>query len=181
MTTNAQDAAAVLTELRSWAKRQTLRYEWIAALDFAIDALNPSFRTEADRNAEADVLAAMRRYNSNPQQTIALDLAIRALRAGGEAVAYTPGHCENHKKPGGCPLSNLDCRYPKCDRQPVAAPSAAQPERAVDDAMVERALAAFNVKAAGVNMHQHRDPNGKSVFHEMMRAALTAALNPEAV
>ena len=30
---------------------------------------------------------------------------------------YTTGHCENHKKPGGCPLHNLQCGYPQCDRR----------------------------------------------------------------
>ena len=30
---------------------------------------------------------------------------------------YTTGHCENHKKLGGCPLHNLQCGYPQCDRR----------------------------------------------------------------
>ncbi len=34
-----------------------------------------------------------------------------------EAPTYTTGHCENHKKPGGCPLHNLQCGYPRCDRR----------------------------------------------------------------
>lgn len=34
-----------------------------------------------------------------------------------DAPKYTTGHCENHKKPGGCPLHNLQCGYPKCDRK----------------------------------------------------------------
>jgi|GEM_PF-3156032 len=38
---------------------------------------------------------------------------------GGSADApkYTTGHCENHKKPGGCPMHNLQCGYPQCDRR----------------------------------------------------------------
>jgi hypothetical protein len=36
---------------------------------------------------------------------------------------YAPrmGRCENHKKPGGCPLHNLYCGYPKCDEYPSEA------------------------------------------------------------
>ena len=41
-------------------------------------------------------------------------------KGGSEARAYTTGHCENHKKPGGCPLHNLQCGYPQCDRQPAS-------------------------------------------------------------
>lgn len=40
---------------------------------------------------------------------------VRQMQAG-NAPAYTTGHCENHKKPGGCPLHNLQCGYPQCDR-----------------------------------------------------------------
>lgn len=41
-------------------------------------------------------------------------------KGGSEARAYTTGHCENHKKPGGCPLHNLQCGYPQCDRKPAS-------------------------------------------------------------
>ncbi len=34
-----------------------------------------------------------------------------------DAPKYTTGHCENHNKPGGCQLHNLQCGYPKCDRK----------------------------------------------------------------
>lgn len=50
-------------------------------------------------------------------------LASRDDRAS-EARGYTTGHCENHKKPGGCPMHNLQCGYPDCDRRPATA----QPE-----------------------------------------------------
>lgn len=33
----------------------------------------------------------------------------------------TTGHCANRKKPGGCPLHNLFCGYPKCDEGPAIA------------------------------------------------------------
>lgn len=47
-------------------------------------------------------------------------LADASPKGGSEARAYTTGHCENHKKPGGCPLHNLQCGYPQCDRQPAS-------------------------------------------------------------
>jgi hypothetical protein len=39
--------------------------------------------------------------------------------AGSKAMtnAFTTGHCEEKKKPGGCQLHNLHCRYPDCDRK----------------------------------------------------------------
>ena len=52
--------------------------------------------------------------------------AIAALRAAlaqqVEPVAYTTGHCENHKQKGGCQLHNLQCGWPDCDRKPTTAP-----------------------------------------------------------
>jgi hypothetical protein len=34
-----------------------------------------------------------------------------------EPVAYTTGHCIEKAKPGGCPLHNLHCNFPACDRK----------------------------------------------------------------
>jgi hypothetical protein len=34
-----------------------------------------------------------------------------------QAVAYTTGHCIEKAKPGGCPLHNLHCKFPACDRK----------------------------------------------------------------
>ena len=42
-------------------------------------------------------------------------------------VAYTTGHCENHKQKGGCQLHNLQCGWPDCDRKPITSPP--QPEQ----------------------------------------------------
>lgn len=47
-----------------------------------------------------------------------------AIRAAEELLmkskpAYTSGHCENLKSPGGCQAHNLHCGYPKCDRRPA--------------------------------------------------------------
>lgn len=38
-------------------------------------------------------------------------------KGGSDAPTYTTGHCENRKKPSGCPLHNLQCGYPQCDRR----------------------------------------------------------------
>lgn len=35
--------------------------------------------------------------------------------------AWTYGHCEHKRAPGGCQLHNLQCAYPDCDRRPAAA------------------------------------------------------------
>ncbi len=40
-----------------------------------------------------------------------------SLKGDSDAPKYTTGHCENHKKPGGCPMHNLQCGYPQCDRR----------------------------------------------------------------
>lgn len=44
-----------------------------------------------------------------------------------EPVAYTTGHCENHKQKGGCQLHNLQCGWPDCDRKPITAPPQRKP------------------------------------------------------
>lgn len=33
--------------------------------------------------------------------------------------AYTTGHCQHKKEPGGCPVPNVHCGYPNCDRKPT--------------------------------------------------------------
>jgi hypothetical protein len=100
--------------------------------------------TTPDRNAAADVLAAMWRYNSNPQQSAALDLAIRLLRAGGEPVAWmveaeTAGavSAEMTEATADLVIANVTREYGnaygKITKRPLYAapsPAAAQPERA---------------------------------------------------
>ena len=44
-----------------------------------------------------------------------------------EPVAYTTGHCENHKQKGGCQLHNLQCGWPDCDRKPITTPPQRKP------------------------------------------------------
>lgn len=34
----------------------------------------------------------------------------------GSSNSQAGGLCENRKKPGGCPMHNLQCGYPACDR-----------------------------------------------------------------
>jgi hypothetical protein len=34
---------------------------------------------------------------------------------------FTTGHCPHKKAPGGCPLHNLQCGYPDCDRAALTA------------------------------------------------------------
>lgn len=49
---------------------------------------------------------------------------------------YTYGHCDEHKRAGGCQRHNLQCGYPDCDRQPIAAPQPPAPrvtQTMVDD------------------------------------------------
>lgn len=33
--------------------------------------------------------------------------------------AFTTGHCEHHKQPGGCQQHNLHCGWPKCDQKEI--------------------------------------------------------------
>jgi len=49
-----------------------------------------------------------------------IDEAIKQARSAPtvqEPVAYTTGHCIEKAKPGGCPLHNLHCKFPACDRK----------------------------------------------------------------
>jgi len=34
-------------------------------------------------------------------------------------AAYTTGHCQHNKQPGGCQLHNLQCGWPGCDPRPA--------------------------------------------------------------
>lgn len=46
--------------------------------------------------------------------------ALRAALAKEAEPTYTTGHCKEKAKAGGCPLHNLQCGYPECDRKPAA-------------------------------------------------------------
>lgn len=70
-------------------------------------------------------------YNSIFARADELEAALKASPVQAEAVGYTTGHCENHKRPGGCQLHNLQCGYPNCDRRPIANPQ--PPAASVED------------------------------------------------
>jgi hypothetical protein len=53
-------------------------------------------------------------------------IAALSAREGGEAGKFTTGHCESHKKPGGCTAPNVHCGWPECDRRPIPAQPASQ-------------------------------------------------------
>ena len=59
-----------------------------------------------------DAITAIREALAQPEQ---------------EPVAYTTGHCENHKQKGGCQLHNLQCGWPDCDRKPITTPPQRKP------------------------------------------------------
>jgi hypothetical protein len=42
---------------------------------------------------------------------------LRALLDAPCEPKYTTGHCRHHQMPGGCQLPNVQCGYPKCDRE----------------------------------------------------------------
>lgn len=44
-----------------------------------------------------------------------------------EAEPVAHGFCSAHKQPGGCPLPNVQCGWPKCDVRPITHPAAPQP------------------------------------------------------
>lgn len=45
---------------------------------------------------------------------------LTTANAGKDAIpAYTTGHCEYHKQPGGCQQHNLHCGWPTCDQKKV--------------------------------------------------------------
>ena len=51
------------------------------------------------------------------------ELRERLAQPEQEPVAYTTGHCENHKQKGGCQLHNLQCGWPDCDLKPITTPA----------------------------------------------------------
>jgi hypothetical protein len=85
-----------------------------------------------DRELMQQALEALKkcRYRSLADEIV--DPAITALnerlaQPEQEPVAYTTGHCENHKQKGGCQLHNLQCGWPDCDRKPITAPPQRKP------------------------------------------------------
>ena len=74
----------------------------------ALDALN----LELPSGAYLELKNALRDRLEQPEQ---------------EPVAYTTGHCENHKQKGGCQLHNLQCGWPDCDRKPITTPPQRKP------------------------------------------------------
>lgn len=60
---------------------------------------------------------------------LTLDLRVgRVYSAKKPAVQPATGHCKERAKPGGCPLHNLHCGYPECDRLPAAKPARIDPD-----------------------------------------------------
>jgi hypothetical protein len=68
------------------------------------------------KKANAALIAA-----SHDHLALIRDLAAEVERLGKLLAGpkYTEGHCDNKKMKGGCPMHNLQCGYPQCDRRPV--------------------------------------------------------------
>ena len=83
------------------------------ALKLALEALEVATTPLAkDRQEVLRARAAIREALAQPEQ---------------DPVAYTTGHCENHKQKGGCQLHNLQCGWPDCDRKPITTPPQRKP------------------------------------------------------
>jgi hypothetical protein len=107
-------------------------------LQMALDALEESKKhitdQRRDKTIEALRAALANEFNPDWNQVEALQESLREhmaeiqrLRAAlaqpePEPVAYTTGHCENHKQKGGCQLHNLQCGWPNCDRKLTTLP-----------------------------------------------------------
>lgn len=70
----------------------------------------PELFQDPDGNQRALIASNIRALKSATPSTI---------KAEPIAPAYTTGHCEFYKLIGGCPLPNVHCRYPECDRMPT--------------------------------------------------------------
>lgn len=94
--------------------KDAARYRWLRDSSGNAASDTPSTIVMADEGGWDFVFG--------PDLDKATDAAMQATSAEvGASVNnppnYTTGHCENHKKPGGCPLHNLQCGYPQCDRR----------------------------------------------------------------
>lgn len=68
------------------------------------------------------LIALMVAMEADNADTPALDWwaprTVRSANGGGMThTVDTTGHCKEKAKPGGCQLHNVQCGYPKCDRQ----------------------------------------------------------------
>lgn len=89
------------------------------ALDLVVEALR-----EAIQAAKNDELADEEQTGYSPESAARALLQKLAALAPPDAIraaepAFTTGHCENHRRPGGCQLHNLQCGWPDCDRKPA--------------------------------------------------------------
>jgi hypothetical protein len=126
-----QEAKAVLAELG------LTQAEPVAKLREALAEFD-SEHGDPDAKALALLASVRELLNAAPQpQAHPLDVELAKLRIAVQAWengvyarlaapprpqaepvgAITRGHCENHKQPGGCPLHNLHCGWPKCDER----------------------------------------------------------------
>ncbi len=96
------------------AARENTHSELAEDFDELIRKLDASPKGDEAQQAGAQAIAIVHmdgyRWNGQHWQK-------DSPKGGSEAPTYTTGHCENHKKPGGCPLHNLQCGYPQCDRR----------------------------------------------------------------
>ena len=100
----------------------------IEAMKLALEALKKCrYRSLADEIVDP-AIKAIEKALAQPEQ---------------EPVAYTTGHCENHKQKGGCQLHNLQCGWPDCDRKPITAPPQRKP---LTDEEIEQINASLNGK-----------------------------------
>ena len=119
----------------------------------ALDSINELFAAEqsegGERGGHIRTPATREHLVRVAQARKALHESCGALRAAleqqDEPVAYTTGHCENHKQKGGCQLHNLQCGWPDCDRKPTTVPpQQAEPvEPVAGRAFLERILTAM--------------------------------------
>lgn len=82
------------------------------ALKLALEALENAEYGDYDKKELNKAITAIREALAQPEQ---------------EPVAYTTGHCENHKQKGGRQLHNLQCGWPDCDRKPITTPPHRKP------------------------------------------------------
>jgi len=75
------------------------------------------------REAAQQALEALEHATPTTDWSYMITALRAALARQDEPVAYTTGHCENHKQKGGCQLHNLQCGWPDCDRKPTTASS----------------------------------------------------------
>lgn len=119
----ASQGATPAPEPAAWVPHLSDRADGVAG-HYAIARWNPAgyrevwnLRSHRWASASDDVLCL------EEADSLLRQIVIPTVNPALVAQAFTEGHCDEKRKPGGCQLHNMHCGYPACDRKSAKSPA----------------------------------------------------------